>query len=130
MQSTASRIAAAVGVVYILAGVAGFWVTTGDHGGHATHLLAFQVSPLHNVAHLALGALLVVGATRGAAAARQAMLVVGLVFLLLGLMGPLVMGTPADIVGLNGADHLLHGATALVLIGMAVVVTRRPQPVP
>jgi Domain of unknown function (DUF4383) len=130
MHATAGRIAIVVGVVYVLVGVAGFLVTSGQHpAGHATHLLSFQVSPLHNVAHLVLGALLVAGAAQGPAAARQAMLAVGLVFGLLGLVGPLVMGTPADLVGLNGADHLLHGATALVLVGTALVAARRLQPV-
>jgi hypothetical protein len=126
MNTASVRVAVVVGAVYVLVGVAGFAVTGGhDVIGHGAHLFGFQVNPLHNVAHLALGALLVAGACRGAPAARQAMLVVGLVFLLLGLVGPVIAGTPADLVALNGADHMLHAVTSLVLIGTAVVAGRR-----
>lgn len=93
-------------------------------------MLVFQVNPLHNVAHLALGALLVVGASRGAEAARQAMFAVGVVFLVLGLAGPLIAGTPANIVAVNGADHLLHLTSAAVLIPAAALLRSRPRPVP
>jgi hypothetical protein len=126
MTTASVRVAVAVGAVYVLAGVAGFALTGAhDATGHGSHLLGFQVNPLHNVAHLALGALLVAGASRGAGAARQAMLVVGLVFLLLGLVGPLIAGSPADLVALNGADHMLHTATSLVLLGCAALAGRR-----
>jgi hypothetical protein len=126
MNTALVGVAVAVGAVYLLVGAAGFAVTGGHEvTGHGAHLLGFQVNPLHNVAHLALGALLVAGACRGAEAARQAMLVVGMVFLLLGLVAPLIAGTPADLVALHGADHMLHAATSLVLIGSAVVASRR-----
>ncbi|MDQ4008107.1 MAG: DUF4383 domain-containing protein [Actinomycetota bacterium] len=129
METAISRIAAGVGVVYVLVGLAGFVVTgAGNLTGHGSHLLVFQVNPLHNIAHLALGALLLVGASRGATAARQAMVAVGLVFLLLGGIGPAIAGTPADLVALNGADHLLHGVTAVVLILSGPVLGRRLQP--
>ena len=129
METAVSRIAAGVGVVYVLVGLAGFVVTgTGHLTGHGTHLLIFQVNPLHNIAHLALGALLLVGASRGAAAARQAMVAVGSVFLLLGVVGPVIAGSPADLVALNGADHVLHGLTAVVLLLAGVVLGRRLQP--
>jgi hypothetical protein len=135
MKSALSRVGAAVGAVYVLVGIAGFTVTTG--GGqmgsgpmnHGSHLLWFQVNPLHNMVHIALGALLLVAATRGAFAARQAMLLVGSVYLLLGLAGPMIMGTSANVVGVNNADHLLHVITAVLLIGAAVVLGRRLQPV-
>lgn len=129
MGTAIGRVAAAVGVVYVIVGIAGFAVTGTAHPtGHGGHLLVFQVNPLHNVAHVALGALLLIGVGRGAAAARQAMIAVGLVFLLLGLVGPLIAGSPADLVALNGADHLLHVATSLVLIAAAGVLGRRLQP--
>jgi hypothetical protein len=122
MGTTSGRIAAAVGVVYMLVGLAGFAV---DATVHSHHVLVFQVTPFHNVAHLALGALLVVGASRGAESARQAMLVVGSVFLLLSVFGPLIMDMPMDVLGLNGADHLLHGLTAVGLLAAAVLLGRR-----
>ena len=120
--STAGRIAGVVGIVYLLVGVAGFLMGAA-FSSH--HVLVFQVTPLHNVAHLALGALLVVGASRGAESARQAMFVVGSVFLLLSVFGPLIMDMPMNVLGLNGADHLLHGLTAVGLLGSAVLLGRR-----
>ena len=122
MGTAAGRIAGAVGIVYMLVGIAGFVV---DAAFSSHHVLLFQVTPLHNVAHLALGALLVVGASRGAESARQAMLVVGSVFLLLSVFGPLIMDMPMNMLGLNGADHVLHGLTAIGLLGAAVVLGRR-----
>jgi Domain of unknown function (DUF4383) len=131
VASAVGRVAALVGVVYVLVGVAGFATGGSSHGnGRVSHLLVFQVNPLHNAAHLALGALLVVGASRGAEAARQAMFAVGVVLLVLGLAGPLIAGTPANIVALNGADHLLHLASAAVLIPAAALLRSRPQRVP
>lgn len=130
MNITLGRVAAAAGLVYVAVGLTGFLVT-GPHAGHAGHLLWFRLNPLHNVAHLALGALLLVGASRGAAAARQAIVAVGLVFLLLGAVGPVIAGTPANLVAVNGPDHLLHLLSALALLASAVVLGRRePQPVP
>jgi uncharacterized protein DUF4383 len=122
METAAGRIAGVVGIVYMLVGIGGF-VVGAAYSSH--HVLVFQVTPLHNLAHLALGALLVVGASRGAESARQAMLVVGSVFLLLSVFGPLIMDMPMDVLGLNGADHLLHGATAIGLLGAAVLLGRR-----
>ena len=122
MGTASGRLAGAVGIVYILVGIGGF-VVGAAFNSH--DVLVFQVTPLHNVAHLALGALLVVGASRGAESARQAMLVVGSVFLLLSVFGPLIMDMPMNMLGLNGADHLLHGLTAIGLLGAAVVLGRR-----
>lgn len=108
----------------MLAGIVGFAFVA--FGG--SHLLLFMITPLHNLAHFALGALLVVGASRGEEAAKQAMLVVGSVFLLLSVFGPLLMDMPMNMLGLNAADHVLHGLTAVVLIGAPVLLgRRRPQ---
>jgi hypothetical protein len=122
MGTTPGRIAGAVGIVYMLVGVSGFFVGAAYS---SRHVLVFQVTPLHNVAHLALGSLLVVGASRGAESARQAMFVVGSVFLLLSVFGPLIMDMPMNFLGLNGADHLLHGLTAIGLLGAAVLLGPR-----
>jgi hypothetical protein len=123
------RVAAATGVVYMLVGLGGFLATEGHHASaHVGHVLMFQVNPLHNLAHLALGGLLLTGAARGAEAARQATIPVGLVYLFLGLLGPLIAGTPANVVAVNGADHVLHMLTAAALLAAGVVMGRRMQP--
>ncbi|MGH3860886.1 DUF4383 domain-containing protein [Actinokineospora sp.] len=51
----------AFGAVYLLIGLVGFALTAGT-GFAATsgpHLLFFEINPLHNLVHLAIGALLV-----------------------------------------------------------------------
>jgi hypothetical protein len=58
------------GTVYLLVGLLGFTVSGGhDSAGMdgGTLLGLFMVNPLHNVAHLLIGALLVLAATRGEA---------------------------------------------------------------
>jgi len=73
-------VAAVFGVVYLLVGVLGFFV---DSDGFAAKtggklLGIFEVNPLHNVAHLLIGALLLVAA-RTLSSARAANTGVGAV---------------------------------------------------
>ncbi|TXR55045.1 DUF4383 domain-containing protein [Quadrisphaera setariae] len=111
---------AGLGAVYLLVGVAGFVLTgvTSWSMHHSETLLVFQVNPVHNVAHLGLGAALLVGAVLGTETARGVDRLVGVVFLLLGLVGPFVMGGHADPLALNSPDHALHLGTAAVLLGV------------
>lgn len=115
--------AAAFGVVYLLIGLLGFTVT-GDvpfAEEEGASLLGFGVNGLHNVVHILVGLVLLGGAAAGHAMARNANLAVGVVYLLLAIAGPFVQDTAADIVGLNGPDHLLHGGSAIVLLLVALV---------
>lgn len=121
------------GVVYVLVGVAGF-VVTGLHGhygfasSHGSHLLFFQVNPLHNVAHICLGLVLLTGVSSGEDLARSMNRVVGGVFLLLGILGPLMMGSNLNVLAMNNLDHVLHIATALFMLAVSVLLGR-PRPV-
>ena len=47
---------------------------------------------------------------------------------LLGLIGPLVVGTAMNLVALNDADHLLHLGTSALLLVAAWVLGRRLPP--
>jgi len=118
---TPVRIAGAgLGAVYLLVGLVGFvltGVTEWSAHNHATILL-FQINPVHNVAHLGLGGALLVGALLGTESARSVDRLVGVVFLLLGLVGPFVMGGHMDPIALNSPDHALHLGTAAVLLGV------------
>jgi ABC-type transport system involved in multi-copper enzyme maturation permease subunit len=53
----AQLLALAIGVVYTLVGIAGFFVTGFDNFAAETNktLLGFEVNPLHNIVHLAIG---------------------------------------------------------------------------
>ena len=114
------------GVVYLLVGLAGFAVTgfadfTGTEGDT---LILFDVNPLHNVVHLLVGALLL-GASRSVATAKGANTLVGAVYLVVGVIGLFLIGTDANILALNGADNVLHFASAILLLGVGLGADKR-----
>ncbi|HVM13084.1 MAG TPA: DUF4383 domain-containing protein [Egibacteraceae bacterium] len=115
----------AFGGVYILVGLLGFLVTGGvDLASPDGGLLLgiFEVNPLHNVVHLAIGAGFIAGAAGGLGSSRMVNTAIGGTYVLVALAG---LAVPADsganILALNAADHLLHfgsGAAALA-VGLA-----------
>ena len=124
MRNSPNRIVATIfGAVYLLVGLLGFAVT-GGVGFFATEggllLGVFAVNPLHNVAHLLIGAALLIGGIVSATAAKAVNATVGAAYLLLGIVGFFLAGTAANILALNTADHFLHLASAIVLLGVAL----------
>ena len=128
MRNSPNRIVATVfGAVYVLVGLLGFAVT-GGIGFIATEggllLGVFQVNPLHNVAHILIGAALLIAGIVSAAAAKTVNIVVGGAYLLLGIVGFFLAGTAANVLALNTADHFLHLVSALVLLGVGLATER------
>ena len=128
MRNSPNRIVATVfGAVYVLVGLLGFAVT-GGVGFIATEggllLGIFQVNPLHNVAHILIGAALLIAGIVSAAAAKTVNIVVGGAYLLLGIVGFFLAGTAANILALNTADHFLHLASAIALLGVGLAAER------
>ncbi len=123
MSGSPNRLVATVfGAIYLLVGLLGFAVTgfsnfagtnTGDN------LIIFEVNPLHNIVHLAIGALLLVS-SKAVATAKGSNTAVGAVYLLVGILGLFLIGTSANILSLNGADNVLHFASAIVLLGVGL----------
>jgi hypothetical protein len=106
------------GAVFVLVGLTGFFVSGGHHavGQDGGELLGlFQVNILHNVVHIAVGAVMIAAAVAGGRAAKLANTVVGLTYLALFVIGLLIVGTGANIIALNGADNGLHLVLGLVL---------------
>ena len=129
MSNSPNRIVATVfGAVYVFVGLLGFAVT-GGVGFIATEggllLGVFQVNPLHNVAHLLIGALLVLAATRGEAVSSRVNTVVGGVYLLLGLVGLFILNEDVNILALNTPDNILHFGSAAILLGVGLSAGRR-----
>ena len=112
------------GVVYLLVGLLGFAYTGfSDFAGTNTDdkiLGIFEVNPLHNIAHLLIGALLLFAARQSVAAAKGANTVVGAVYLLLGIVGLFILDSDANILSLNSADNVLHLASAVLLLGVGL----------
>ena len=128
MRTSPNRLVAIIfGAVYILVGLLGFAVT-GGVGFIATDggllLGIFEVNPLHNIAHLLIGAALLIAGLASVPAAKGVNITIGAVYLLLGIVGFFLVGTAANILALNTADHFLHLASAIVLLGVGLGAER------
>ena len=107
------------GAVYLLVALLGFLVSGGaDFAGPNGVLLLgiFEVNWLHNIAHLLIGAALLIAGLSNVRSAKSVNGIVGAVYLLLGIVGFFIVDTPVDILALNTADHFLHLASAVVLL--------------
>jgi uncharacterized protein YacL len=107
------KLAAGVfGAVYLLVGIAGFFVT--GLSGTGT-LVIFPLSPLHNAVHLTIGAAGLATYLAGLPLARTFCQVVGAVLALVAVLG-IIVGNDLTFLPLGGFDVILHVATALVLL--------------
>ena len=117
-------IGAVFGVVYLLVGLLGFAYTGfSEFVGTDTNdkiLGIFEVNPLHNIAHLGIGALLLFSALGGVAAAKGSNTLVGAVYLLLGIVGLFILDSDLNILSLNSADNVLHLGSAALLLGVGL----------
>lgn len=118
------------GAVYIVVGLLAFTVTSG-FGFFATSggllLGIFEVNAFHNVAHLLIGTALIVGGLVSARAAKAVNGTVGAAYLLRGIVGLFLVGTAFNVLALNSADHVLHFASAAVLLGTALGTDKRTK---
>ncbi|WP_375385117.1 DUF4383 domain-containing protein [uncultured Microbacterium sp.] len=124
MRQSPNRLVAVIfGAVYVVVGLLGFAVT-GGVGFIATQggllLGIFEVNPLHNIAHLLIGASLMIAGIVSARAAKAVNITIGAVYLLLGIVGFFLVGTALNILALNTFDHFLHLASAIVLLGVGL----------
>ena len=115
-----------LGIVFLLIGALGFAVTSGvgfaDRDGNT--LLGFEVNPLHNIVHLLVGAVLLLGASRGVAAARSANIAIGGTYLVVGIIGLFILDSSANILALNSADNVLHLVSAAALLGAGLAADK------
>ena len=123
-RSVNSTVAAVFGAVYTLVGIAGFFVSDTFAATDDDALLGFEVNHLHNIVHLLIG-LALLGASRRTETARRLNLLIGGTYVVLGLIGWFLTGTPANILALNAADHLLHLASGALLVAVALGADKR-----
>jgi hypothetical protein len=120
------------GAVYVLIGILGFTVTAGV-GFFATDggllLGIFEVNIFHNIAHLLIGAALLLAGLSNVSAAKTVNSIVGAAYLLLGLAGLFLVGTAFNILALNVADNVLHFASAAVLLAVGLGADKRDRAV-
>lgn len=120
-RTTNQTVALVFGALYVVVGLAGFLVDSdgfaSTEGGKLLGL--FEVNPLHNVAHLLIGAVLV-ASSRALGSARAANTGVGAAYLALGVLGLFLLDSDANILALNGADNALHLVSAALLLAVGV----------
>ena len=129
MRNSPNRLIATVfGAVYLLVGLVGFAVTSGVgfFSTEGANLIIFEVNPLHNVIHLAIGAALLYAGVKGIQLARTVNTAVGAVYLLVGILGLFLLSSPLNIIALNGADNVLHLASAVLLLGVGLSLDKVP----
>jgi len=129
MRNSPNRLIATVfGAVYLLVGLVGFAVTSGIGflSTEGANLIIFEVNPLHNVIHLAIGAALLYAGLKNAQLARTVNAGVGAVYLLVGILGLFLLSSPLNIIALNGADNVLHLASAVLLLGVGLSLDKSP----
>jgi hypothetical protein len=128
MRTSPNRLLGTIfGAVYLLVGLLGFAVTGGvgflsTQGGLLLGI--FEVNPLHNIAHLLIGAALLIAGLSRVSSAKATNTTVGAVYLLLGIVGFFIASTPLNILALNTADHFLHLASAIVLLGVGLAADK------
>ena len=131
LRSPNRLIAVIFGAVYLVVGLLGFTVTGGvsflaTRGGMLLGL--FMVNPLHNVAHLLIGAALLISGLVSVKTAKITNTVIGAAYLLLGIVGFFLVGTAANVLALNTFDHFLHLASAILLLAIGLGVERTSSP--
>lgn len=111
------------GAAYLLVGTLGFSATP-DTGFFATSgglLLGFlEVNAFQNIAHVVIGAALLIAGLSSVPAARTVNAVVGAIYLVLGLAGIFLVGTALNVLALNVADNVLHFGSAAVLLAVGL----------
>lgn len=129
-RSNLQLLTLAFGVVFVTVGVLGFipGITSGLYddlafaGSDSTAELLgiFQVSVLHNLVHLLFGIVGIV-ASRAFDSSRIFMLAGGVIYLALFLLG--IVGG-ADWIPSNTADHWLHVALGVAMVGIGYIFGR------
>jgi hypothetical protein len=133
-QTPVQLAARAIGVVFLLVGIAGFIPGITTHYGDmsfaeqdsgAMLLGVFMVSVLHNIVHLLFG-IAGLALARSAQAARRYLVVGGAIYLVLWIYGLVIdQMSSANFVPINTADNWLHFALGVGMIALGIVLARR-----
>ena len=110
------------GVVYLLVGIVGFFVTGFDNfAGHGQDemLLGFMINPLHNIVHIVIG-LAGIALSRTLANARTYGWLLTVGYGAAFVYGLFAVGESWDFLNLNWADNVLHLVTAVVGLVIAL----------
>jgi len=123
---TARTAALAIGIIFIVVGLLGF--IDNPIIGSSDNAM-FHADTVHNLVHIVSGLLFVLIASAAPASASTVMVIFGIVYLLIGILGLTSVGADgmAKVLGflhVNAADNYLHIALGII-IGLAGIITRR-----
>jgi hypothetical protein len=134
IRTPVEKAALAVGVVFLIVGVAGFIpgltsnYDTMHAAGHESDALlmgVFQVSVLHNIVHILFG-VAGVALARRVSGARGYLVAGGVIYALLWIYGLVVHPeSAANFVPLNSADNWLHLFLAVGMIALGLALPPR-----
>lgn len=110
MSSLTKSVTWILGIVLVLVGVAGFFVDG--------MLLVFQVDTVHNVVHLLSGVVAIAAASTSESYSRMYLIVFGLVYGVVTVVGFVNGGDILGLFRVNDADNYLHAAIAVVSLGV------------
>jgi hypothetical protein len=128
-KTPAQMFALVFGVVYLAVGIVGFAVTGFDEFATKSFdekLILFPLNPLHNIGHIAVGALWL-GGSRAHASAKMVNMLIGVVYLLVFVLGLLGVLKFLAIKDAASADNYLHLATAVLAIYFGSVGAEGPS---
>ncbi len=110
------------GAIYAVVGVVGFAITpgVGFFSTHGKDLIFFGLNPFHNLIHIAVGVLFIVGAVGGAKLSSVINVLIGAVYLVVAILGLFIIGTSFNIIALNSADNVLHFVSAVAALGVGL----------
>jgi hypothetical protein len=120
----------AIGIIYTLVGIAGFLVTGFENFAAETNktLLGFEINPLHNLVHLAIG-LAGLALWRRLDTARTYGWLLAAGYGLAFLYGLFAAGnSDINFLSINGADNGLHLVSAVAGVAIALWPAQRTAP--
>jgi hypothetical protein len=115
-------LALAFGVVYLLVGIVGFFITGFDAFADNTQdemILVFMINPLHNIVHIVIG-LAGIALSRTLAGARTYGWLLAVGYGAAFVYGLIAAGKDWDFLNINAADNVLHIATAVIGLVIAL----------
>ncbi len=110
------RIIGAIGVVFIVVGILGFFADQ--------YLLGiFEVNTIHNLVHIASGIVALIAAASSERLSRIYAQVFGVVYLAVFVLGLILGGDLLGLFRVNAADNVLHALLGVLLVLLGFLPT-------
>ncbi len=104
------------GIIFLLLGILGFVPGNGIVGVDGT----FQTDTMLNIVHLVFGLVLLYVAVKASHASAKTLVVVGVIYLILAIIGFIQGDRILGLVPVNSADNWLHLVLGVVIAGLGL----------